>query len=83
MLNNDPKVRGVIYVLTAIVGGIAVVFEAIPTTWAQSVADGAKNLAAYLATLIGVMGATNLTAGNDVKLLETKTTVTQVGEVGE
>lgn len=77
MLNNDPKIRQFIYVLTAIVGGIAVVFEGIPAEWAQAVADGAKNLAAYLATLIGVMGATNLTAGGDVKLLESKTTVTR------
>lgn len=72
MLNNDPKIRGIIYWLTFIVGAVAVVLEAIPTEWANQAAAGAKNLASFLAMAAGVTAATNLTAGPDTTLLPPK-----------
>lgn len=69
MLNNDPKVRAVIYWLAIAAGGVAVILQAIPTTWAEQAATGAQSLASYLAITAGVTAATNLTNGPDTRLL--------------
>ena len=69
MLNNDPKIRAVIYWLTVLVGAVAVVLQSIPTTWAEQAAAGAQNLASFLAMAAGVTAATNLTTGPDTQLL--------------
>lgn len=70
MLNNDPKVRAILYWTGVTVTVLGIAFSKIPTPWAQTAAEGFESVALYLAGLIGLTGVTNLTAGNDVKLLE-------------
>ena len=69
MLNNDPKVRAIIYWLTVVIGAVAVILQAIPTAWADQAAAGAQNLASYLAITAGVTAVSNLTTGPDTRLL--------------
>jgi hypothetical protein len=73
VLNNSPKVRAVIYWVTAVLGAVAVGLQAIPTPWADAAAEGLNNVAAYLATLVGITAVSNLTAGPDTRLLRSST----------
>lgn len=70
MLNNDPKIRAVIYWVSAAVGLGAVALKAIPTPWAQQATEALENVSAYLVTLVGATAITNLTTGPDTRLLD-------------
>jgi len=73
VLNNSPKVRAIIYWVTVVFGTVAIGLQAIPTSWADQAAAGLNNVAAYLATLVGVTAVSNLTAGPDTQLLPPST----------
>ena len=68
MLSNDPRIRQAIYVTAIVVGIVAILLRPVSPVWA----DAVENVAAYLAPLVGVAAATNLTAGGDTKLLQSK-----------
>lgn len=70
MLNNDPRIRQVIYWVSVAVGLAAIALKAVPTVWATQTKDALEEVATYLLTLSGVTAVTNLTSGPNTRLLD-------------